>query len=74
MEFLADFAPVVINEAQVYQAAKIAADLQQTGRSIGVCDVWIAAAALEERMPVLTANPRHFERIERVETLPYSLE
>lgn len=72
--FLADFTPVIIDEAQVYQAARIAADLQRTGRSIGVCDVWIAAASLEEEMPVLTANGRHFERIQGVQTLSYSLE
>lgn len=72
-KFLAKFIALEITEAQVYCAARIAADLQKTGQPIGLCDVWIASAALQEKMPILTSNHRHFDRIEGVQTLAYSI-
>ena len=41
----------------------IAAHLQQTGQPIGEMDTLIAAHALMAKLPLVTHNPRHFERI-----------
>ena len=41
----------------------IAAHLQQTGQPIGEMDTLIAAHALVAKLPLVTHNTRHFERI-----------
>jgi len=41
----------------------IAAQLQQTGQTIGAMDTLIAAHALAEGLILVTHNTRHFERI-----------
>ena len=64
--FLSRFTLLPATEAQVLRAARVAAELQLKDLTPGTGDVWIAAAALEENIPVLTANPDHFEPIEGV--------
>ena len=71
--FLADFTRLAITETQVVHAAQVAAGLQRNGETIGVCDVWIAAAALEENIPVLTANSDHFSRIDGMQVISYAI-
>jgi tRNA(fMet)-specific endonuclease VapC len=41
----------------------ILADLRETGQTIGIEDVLIAASALTHQCTVVTANTRHFSRI-----------
>ena len=41
----------------------IGAHLQQTGQPIGVMDTQIAAHALALRLPLVTHNTRHFQRV-----------
>jgi predicted nucleic acid-binding protein len=43
--------------------ARIYYDLEQRGRKIPVNDVWIAAIALETRLPIL-ARDEHFSRVQ----------
>jgi predicted nucleic acid-binding protein len=71
--FLAPFGTLPITEAQVWRAARIEADLALTGETIGSADTWIAAAALETGLPVLTQNTRHFTRIPGVQVIGYSI-
>lgn len=46
--------------------------LREIGQLIGGNDLWIAATALAYRMPVLTANEKHFRRVPGLEVVPYS--
>lgn len=71
--FLAPFGTLPITEAQVWRAARIEADLALAGETIGSADTWIAAAALETGLPVLTKNTRHFTRIPGVQVIGYSI-
>ena len=55
------------------RVAEIAADifrtLQQKNIRLESCDVFIAATAIANGLPVATLNRKHFERIEGVELL-----
>lgn len=45
--------------------------LQANGRLIGGNDLWVAATALANRMPVVTRNVDHFRRVPGLEVLGY---
>lgn len=54
-------------------AAGIIADLQQRGMALNdLHDVYIAATARTDRLPVLTANVDHFERIEDTRVIDWN--
>lgn len=63
--------PVVYEFAR--EAAELEARLRREGREIGASDVWIATAALNRDWPVLTANLRHFSRIEGLKLVGYQI-
>jgi predicted nucleic acid-binding protein len=70
------FSPYTIlpgTKSQVWRAARIDADLNLVGQTIGTADVWIAAAALENDLPVLTANIDHFNRVPGVKVIGYTI-
>lgn len=45
--------------------------LQQDGRMIGANDLWIAATALANDVPLVTRNDREFSRVEGLKVLGY---
>jgi predicted nucleic acid-binding protein len=45
---------------------RINADLEQSGWTIGMPDVMIAAIALRSGMPIVTGNVAHFEQVRLV--------
>lgn len=51
--------------------ADLYAALEQQRRRIGVIDVAIAAMALEEDEPLITANTKHFERVPGLEIISH---
>ena len=53
--------------------AEVAAALQKAGRSIGVADLWLAATARHENVPVLTRNVKHFECVPGLQVIGYQL-
>jgi len=70
------FSPYIIlpcTEGHVWKAARIDADLSLSGQIIGSADVWIAAAALETGLPVLTVNIAHFSRVPGVKVIGYAV-
>ena len=69
--FLAPFDPLPILRGHVRRVAETAADLQRRGLEIGVADLWIAAAALEHGVPVVTRNSDHFNRVAGLQVLGY---
>ncbi|MFZ4508789.1 MAG: type II toxin-antitoxin system VapC family toxin [Fimbriimonas sp.] len=45
--------------------------LRQQGQLIGVNDLWIAAVAIANNLPVLTRNRREFERVPDLTVITY---
>jgi tRNA(fMet)-specific endonuclease VapC len=72
-QFLSPYALLPVTQSQIWRAARIDADLHLAGQSIGAADVWIAAAALESSLPVLTRNLGHFQRIPGLQVVGYSI-
>jgi len=69
--FMAPFDPLPILREHVRRVAENASDLQRRGLEIGVADLWIAAAALERQVPVVTRNADHFRSVAGLEVLAY---
>lgn len=67
--FLSRFPLVLPDEAIAWRASQISRKLRKRGSTIGDHDIWIAATALERGMPLVTGNPRHFQRIADLEIL-----
>ena len=61
-----------LNDQIIVRAADIYADLKKTGRLIGDADILIAATALENKLPVVTNNESHFNRIADLQILNWS--
>lgn len=57
-----EFLPFVAGDAQV--SAKIGADLSGRGADIGAYDTLIAGHALARGLVLVTANTRHFSRVD----------
>jgi len=51
--------------------AGVVRDLRSRGMLIGANDLWIGAASLRFRLPLVTANVEHFRRIDGLEVLGY---
>ncbi|HEV7405436.1 MAG TPA: type II toxin-antitoxin system VapC family toxin [Chthoniobacteraceae bacterium] len=71
--FLSPFGVLPGSEAQTWRAARIDADLNLAGKTIGAADCWIAAAGLEENLPVITRNLAHFQRVPGLQVIGYSI-
>lgn len=55
----------------IWRAGQIARDLRSSGAPIGGNDVWIAATALQNGLPLVTRNAQHFQRISGLTTILY---
>jgi predicted nucleic acid-binding protein len=69
--FLSRFPLVVPDLGVAWRASRIARVLREQGTPIGDHDVWIAAAALERSLPVITRNPRHLQRVPGLTLVAY---
>jgi len=70
---LARFDVVDVSRPVATAAADIVATLQRAGTPLDdLHDVYVAATAMVERLPVLTANVDHFERIDGVSVVDWS--
>ena len=70
---LSRFDPVDVTRPIAVAAADIIADLQEGGAALNdLHGVYIAATARTERLPVLTANVDHFERIDDVRVVDWT--
>lgn len=70
---LARFEILPVSRAVAIDAATIIATLKQRGEPLNdLHDVYIAATARTERLPVLTANVSHFERIDDLEAVDWT--
>ncbi len=50
---------------------RLLARLQGEGRPISTMDLLIATAAVVDGAPIVTGNPRHFERVPELEVITY---
>lgn len=71
VELLAELREVTFGRKCAVQAGATSARLQQAGAHVGDADVMVAATAMVEGEPVVTANTEHFDRIEGVEVVEY---
>ena len=55
--------------ASIYAGA--ARELRSRGELIGTNDLWIGCSSLRYRLPVVTANVQHFQRIARLDVISY---
>ena len=63
--------PVLAIDVEIARTyAEVMASIEK-GITIGTHDVIIAATALNYRFPILTANTHDFERIPKIEVVPY---
>ena len=54
------------DDAAARRAGRINADLERSGRTIGMPDVMIAGIALNNGLPLVTGNTAHFECVRAV--------
>jgi tRNA(fMet)-specific endonuclease VapC len=57
------------DNAVAKRAATLHAELISQNQDIGIKDVFIAATCLEQAMPILTANEKHFSRVTGLEVI-----
>ena len=65
-EFFGSLTYLDISQSAARRAGIISYELDRRGRLLPLTDTLIAAAALEEDIPVVTNNVRHYEAIEGV--------
>jgi len=69
---LARFEILPVSRPVATTAARIIGSLKQQGRPLDdLHDVYIAATARTQQLPVVTANIDHFERIDNVEVIDW---
>jgi tRNA(fMet)-specific endonuclease VapC len=69
--FLQPFHMLLCTEDVCWQYGEIYRYLDQNGRLIGSNDLWIAATALANHLPLVSRNVSHFKRIPHLELVRY---
>ena len=69
--FLAPFFLLPVTPDVAWEFGRVARHLRGVGQLIGTNDLWIAATALANRMPVVTRNVEHFRRVPHLEVETY---
>ncbi|MDE0838259.1 MAG: type II toxin-antitoxin system VapC family toxin [Kiritimatiellae bacterium] len=70
--FLDVFIVVWPTEETLRRYATLYGELRKTNKQIGPNDLWIAAAALERDLPLLTRNAGEFSRVQGLTLMDYS--
>ena len=68
---LGDYTVLAFERRHAARAGRLSGSLLRRGTALDPVDVQIAGMALEERLPVLTRNVKHFERIPGLEVATY---
>jgi tRNA(fMet)-specific endonuclease VapC len=71
-EFLAPFHVLAFNAEVSWEYGRAYRYLQENGLLIGTNDLWIAAAGLAYRMPIVTRNVQHYRRVPGLQVAEYS--
>jgi tRNA(fMet)-specific endonuclease VapC len=70
-EFIVPFQILACTKDVCWQYGEAYRYLQENGLLIGGNDLWIAATALAHKMPVVTRNPRHYNRVPGLHVVEY---
>jgi predicted nucleic acid-binding protein len=70
-QFLSRFRLVLPDLAIAWRASRLSRTLRAGGRRLADHDLWIAATAIERRVPLVTKNVRHFRVIADLEVIGY---
>ena len=70
--FVAPFHVLALDRDACWEYGNAFRYLQANGLLIGANDLWIAAAGLAYRMPVVSRNTRHFSRVPGLEVIGYA--
>ncbi len=65
------FGMLTADETDAWQYRQIFRFLKERGQLIGANDLWIAAAAIKNKIPLVTRNTREFRRVPGLEVLTY---
>ena len=68
---LGDYTVLAFERRHAARAGRVSGALLRRGTMLDPLDAQIAGMALEERLPVLTRNTRHFERVPGLEVATY---
>jgi len=71
--FLNSFLVVLPTEATVRHYAELYLQLRKVNALIGPNDLWLAACALERKLPLLTRNAGEFARVKGLTVVDYSV-
>ena len=66
-KFMADFTLIPLDKDRVDTASEIQRSLRRRNLQIPLADLFIAATAIHDGLPVATLNRKHFERVEAIE-------
>lgn len=69
--FLAPFFVLGSNADVCWQYGRAYRHLRDNGQLIGTNDLWIAATAVTNQMPVVTRNVEHYRRVPGLEVVGY---
>ena len=70
--FVADYPVVLPDVATLMRYAEAFASLRKRKLMVGPNDLWIAAAAIQAAVPLLTRNVRELSRIEGLRVIDYA--
>lgn len=70
-DFVSPFHMLPLDRGVAWEYGKAFRYLQANGLLIGANDLWIAAAGIAYRMPVVSRNARHYSRVPGLEVLGY---
>lgn len=71
-KFLSRFPTLWVSESTISRYVATYVVLLRTNALIGANDLWIAASALEHRLPLLTRNVGEFRRVPDLDVIDYS--
>lgn len=71
-EMLGNLLILPVDREVCWRYGRIFRHLKANGRLIGGNDLWIAATALENGLPVVTRNVGHFRRVPELQVLGYA--
>lgn len=71
-KFLAAFPLTLPNDGTLAVYARLYAKLHKSRAKVGINDLWIAASAIEHKLPLLTRNVRELQRVEELTVMDYA--
>lgn len=71
-QFLSTYPLTLATDATLAVYARLYAALHKSRSAVGINDLWIAASAIEHKLPLLTRNVRELSRVDDLKVLDYA--